>query len=505
MDIQSLSDGFQSCHTAEELEFYIQKELADIRIHFYGLSKHDLLEQSVEFERLYSTFKSCGGYVTLEQDGNALPESVNALLLFFASIFDRTSANINYNIVQNLPDSSVKFRLKARLLAEKDINDVRSHYTSTFVDLLHYLDQARYDEDNDYTQLIVSFLTRHYFTGRTKLQVRGLTAELSNFQALFTNKELVERFDFLNHPKIIDALQGSIAPDKDLHYEDDAAQLYTASDHAAGIFRSEIVDPVNAHERTFHGLIMGYTNDKIRRDILKYGRADFRNGYDSLSEDEVCLLYCYFNMRKHFFTTYFLYERIYGSLMDIISDTNEIPVFIDLGCGPLTSGLAIADLHLDTTGQPLLIHYIGLDNSPAMLRKAASFWAAGNFAPASKCDLVLSPEDIIDRLEPYRNAHTTLIFNASYLFASDSLEVLDLAKFFSNLRVEFGTNRIYFVFQNPDNPDRNAKFQQFKANIPPYTTHKKGVKKVVYKNNNNPLREATAEDVYFEIFELDMI
>lgn len=505
MDIQTLSEGFQSCSTAEDLDSYVCKVLPSVRLFFYGLSKPELVEQSIEFEKLYSTFKSCGGYMELERVAGVLPESIQGMLLFFASIFDRTSANINYNIVQNLPDSSVKFRLKARLIAEKDINNVKTHYSATFGTILNYLQQARYDDDEDFTQLIVSFLVRHYFTGRQQLISRGYTNEFAHFQSLFSDPALLAMYDFLTHPMIGDALQGLIQPDKDLLFEDDVAPLYTPSPLMIEIFKSEIINPIFAHHATTGiNSIMGRTGGQIRNDIIKYGRADFRLGNNGLSDDEIVLLYCYYNMRKHFFTTYFLYERIYNSLMEIISDTNTIPVFIDLGCGPLTSGLAISDLHTERTGNQLLVHYIGLDNAPAMLRKATAFWDVGNFHPDSRCDLVLTPDEILDHLIPYQDGHTTLIFNASYLFASDSLEILDLANFFSNLRRQFGTSRIYFVFQNPDNPERNSKFQQFKSQIPPYTTHKRGVKKVAYKNNNDPFREPTAEDVYFEIFELDM-
>jgi hypothetical protein len=269
------------------------------------------------------------------------------------------------------------------------------------------------------------------------------------------------------------------------------------------VFRTEIVDVVKEHPQTrFNAILLGYTAETIRHDIISYGRADFRDGYEKLSADEKVLLYCYFNMRKHFFTSSFVFEKIYESLRAVFNDPEKTVVFIDLGCGPMTSGLALADLHFEKTGSKLNLNYVGVDIAQAMISKAERFLSYDIFSEASDSAFALSWNAISKpKLKSLVGLDNHIVINASYLFASSTLDEMDLAAFVKSLVRKYSTSKIYFIYQNPHRSDRNQKYLDFKAELI-YQAYETNVERVYYKNNPGSFSDPSVEDVYYEILEL---
>ena len=93
-----------------------------------------------------------------------------------------------------------------------------------------------------------------------------------------------------------------------------------------------------------------------------------------------------------------------------------------------------------------------------------------------------------------------IVFNASYLFASSSLNENSLANFVNKITSKLDKNA-YFIFQNPDRADRNEKYQKFKKQIS-FKEMAKETDKVYYKNNANSTFEPSFEIVNFEILSL---
>src|SRR5260370_8797152 len=105
---------------------------------------------------------------------------------------------------------------------------------------------------------------------------------------------------------------------------------------------------------------LGYPFEVILHDVINKGRADFRLGhehdeYGDLTEDEKVLLYCFVNMRLHFFEALSPFRAYKASLKSMFE--SKLPTrMVDLGCGPGTAGLALAEC----LKQPN-VRYIGLD------------------------------------------------------------------------------------------------------------------------------------------------
>src|SRR5207248_8446060 len=116
-----------------------------------------------------------------------------------------------------------------------------------------------------------------------------------------------------------------------------------------------------------------------RTGVLEWGLTDFRtpadlSGRPPLDPAEKVLLDCYVNMRKHFFACRATYEAFKPVIKGILRSAAR-PVVIDVGCGPATAGLALADRFPRRT-----FDYVGIDSAPAMLDKARELWGAAKKA-----------------------------------------------------------------------------------------------------------------------------
>jgi hypothetical protein len=150
--------------------------------------------------------------------------------------------------------------------------------------------------------------------------------------------------------------------------------------------------------------------------------------------------------------------------------------------------------------RPLVINYFGIDIASAMLEKASEFSKIDLFDEASYFDFRHSWDQLnITELLAKATENSHVFINASYLFASLSLNIANLAKFVSNLRKHY--KYVYFVFQNPDRADRNVKWDEFKKLIT-YKEIVRDVERVVYKTNPSSPSEPGYEDVSFEILEI---
>jgi hypothetical protein len=93
-----------------------------------------------------------------------------------------------------------------------------------------------------------------------------------------------------------------------------------------------------------------------------------------------------------------------------------------------------------------------------------------------------------------------VIFNASYLFASNSLNEKSLASFVNKITSRL-QKKSYFLFQNPDRADRNEKYKRFKNEVA-HKIEASDTQRIYYKNNANSTFEPSGEVVNYEILSL---
>src|SRR5579884_4493220 len=141
------------------------------------------------------------------------------------------------------------------------------------------------------------------------------------------------------------------------------------------LFYNSVVKDVLDDPRTAdsENLKLGYPFEKIRKEVLAKGLADFTRGhndpkYGHLTAQDKVLLYCFVNFRKHFFAARATLEAHRTLLEDLFASENRL-LLLDVGCGPGTACLALADLYSGSD-----FDYVGIDSAEPMRAKAAALW-----------------------------------------------------------------------------------------------------------------------------------
>ena len=186
--------------------------------------------------------------------------------------------------------------------------------------------------------------------------------------------------------------------------------------------------------------------------ILSQGQSDFDDvSFDKASsayyfpKDKVSI-YCVHHMPRHLFGSY----HIFTNCLTPIKEENRV-VFIDFGCGPLTSGIAFRAFAGERD-----VTYFGIDSSRTMLDKAASI---NKYGPNRYNDpfydtfaLIRDADDLPRLLGRYieNGDGTQIIFNFCYFFSSPTLDINNLSETLIQIVKKYDQHKMCFVYHNPD-------------------------------------------------------
>jgi len=210
--------------------------------------------------------------------------------------------------------------------------------------------------------------------------------------------------------------------------------------------------------------------------LIDRGQTSFSKEINGLSVRDQVIIYCYYYMQMHAVSCFHVYRQaLVKHRLSFLANL----VFVDFGCGPITSAIAMAWYHLRFSADKpaaakhgLRFHYIGIDRSGGMIDFAPEVWqAAGRlFHADSTCDIMkrnAATAAVPEKIEEYRRGRKklTVCLNCSYYFGSKTLNVEALIKFIGDLLTTLKNDRVCLVFQNADNPYKNEKWEKFKAGI----------------------------------------
>jgi hypothetical protein len=494
MDIRQIHKELEK--TSESFDKWVSDHEQVLSDYFYGLTGDQLIELGFD-QFYYNEIRSSPVYKHYHNNKKlTFPFSFFLTLLGIAAekMAEVGSGSFAKTLVIDLPDSPGKYRLKA-LNEFALVEDIRTDYIDKLPLVLTYLDKSRILYEEGTLRPIVDVLAFYYSNAKRVLESAGLTRELEQVKELYQDEDLIAQFPFLGHQILVDLIN-----------DEDPFELYVVSVTRGCLEPSEIIrrvfgefnrnyfnHPYIDHDRDN---LWGYTRKEILDDVLVRGRGDFTKSTGKITPDDKVMLYCFFNMKKHFFTSYAVFQNVVHSLGIFFRDPDYKPVFIDLGCGPMTSGLAIGDLLHDTTGVGINMSYLGVDISDAMIDKSKSFGGLDIFSPECYFDFFHNWNDIKPKLlSELAGKNNPIIFNASYLFASDSVNEKDLAKYVNKVCKSFAN--VYFIFQNPNRVDRNLKYEEFKRHVD---------YEVILSQFENVRYKATSieanEDVAYEILKM---
>ena len=233
------------------------------------------------------------------------------------------------------------------------------------------------------------------------------------------------------------------------------------------LFGSEVLEKIKDDPRSINNLYFGFGSSDIF-DVLQFGRADFRRaGYRfpdqrTITSDELVLCYCNFMMKGHLFAARENFAYRHNWLSGHISRADNV-VFIDVGCGPGTAGLAFADIFPNTD-----FVYYGVDNAKAMRTKCKSM------LEAAQTDRLITDDTIIDCESSWTQVPTTfasnslIILNFSYFFASSSLTDADidsLVEFYEELIAKNPSGRVLVSYTNSVDARAETNYRKFIAKV----------------------------------------
>jgi hypothetical protein len=278
-------------------------------------------------------------------------------------------------------------------------------------------------------------------------------------------------------------------------------KVYEPEQNFASAFDNIVIQQIKADSRTqYPNILYGYTNDYIRNNVIEYGRTNFDQATLEHSSADKVNLYCFYNMRKHYFSSVAIFKSFHDYFKTAFTNSNNRIAFIDFGCGPLTSGLAfqqcfnsMPNFHFD---------YVGIDISVAMLNKAKEFSESGLFSRDTKFQFVKSLNDISESYwESIFTLSNTVILNFSYLFGNLSKDDSEkLAVKINALIDKYPLNKFVLVFQNSSMEKRNRSYVIFKKLVPRLqsVTEYPKTETVIYRNAIMSNFDKS-ETVYYEL------
>ncbi len=228
---------------------------------------------------------------------------------------------------------------------------------------------------------------------------------------------------------------------------------YKPSESLSKLFKELVVKPFEDPDSLTQAWIDHVINknpEYHREMILEQGRTNFDEPFEGLtSEDKVCI-YCLYYMPMHLFSSYHIFTKY-------LPHVNDKVVFIDFGCGPLTSGIAFWAAFAGHRN----ITYFGIDSSRGMRDKAQEINQYGPYGSNDDESFVTKGWSIRDynKLPEYLDNYivagdeTQIIFNFCYLLASNTLDIENLSNVLIQIIEKYNQHKMFVIYQNPPIPD----------------------------------------------------
>ncbi len=245
-----------------------------------------------------------------------------------------------------------------------------------------------------------------------------------------------------------------------LSFEND---YYRPSENLRRLFKDQVIRPFETHPRTQPWIdhVINKNHTYHREKILEHGRTNFDKPFRGLTPENKVLLYCLYYMPMHLFSSYYIFTRY-------LAPMNDKVVFIDFGCGPLTSGIAFWAAFAGQSDAT----YIGIDKSEAMLNVALRMneSSSGSGAPFYHDfhrgrDYNGLPEFLSTEIRLDNPANTLIIFNLSYFLASKTLNVENLSDCLTQIVAKYSQHRMCMIYQNPKSPDLPHNWRTLKGKL----------------------------------------
>ena len=219
--------------------------------------------------------------------------------------------------------------------------------------------------------------------------------------------------------------------------------------------RQRIIAPIinDPRETGVNGTRLGVEVSWIFRNAVGGGQANFDEPLASFSSRDRVILYAFFLQKGHV-------GELTHAFGKLLSDPHQLhgATVLDIGCGPFTSGLALANV----VGNEAVFRYFGVDTSRSMCTLGAELAEAAKEADGLNALTAVEFADSADHIDfgLMRNGWTVVIL--SYLLASDSIDVELLARQIVNACNRIGPGPVALLYTNTARDEARAAFPAFR-------------------------------------------
>ncbi len=235
---------------------------------------------------------------------------------------------------------------------------------------------------------------------------------------------------------------------------------YTFSENLQKLFEDLVKSPFENHPptRAWEDEVRNGDSNYHKRDILDQGRANFDEPFKGLSPDDKVLICCNHYMPMHLISSYHIFRVHTRFFTTHLTSVDNKVVFIDFGCGPLTSGIAFWAFARQSN-----IIYFGIDSSQAMREKALEVnqYGPNQYGPNqyrdsffSRFELLSCHTQLTKSLDNIitRDDKILIIFNFCYFLASRTLDIRNLSDVMDWIVGGYSNQNMCMVYQNSDLP-----------------------------------------------------
>jgi hypothetical protein len=215
--------------------------------------------------------------------------------------------------------------------------------------------------------------------------------------------------------------------------------------------KNEITQVVNGDARTVDEDLLGVHKRIVFNEVIGGGQADFDKPWKHLTPDERALLYAYQNQKNH------IEELSQAFRMMFENSAPEDPIVVDLGCGPFTGGLALAN----ALGSPSPFSYIGVDHSLTMRRLGEKLAAAAEGLGGISSKQRYWVGELKSLSWPAPPGWRPVLVIVSYLLASPTLNASALIQELELLLTRLGRGPVTVLYTNSPRPEANLSYPAF--------------------------------------------
>lgn len=218
--------------------------------------------------------------------------------------------------------------------------------------------------------------------------------------------------------------------------------------------RSHIVGPVmdDPRETKEPETRLGLPTSWVFNQAIGGGQASFDEPLGELSARDRVLLYAFFNQKSHVNELVHAFEKLLTNPQDLYRAT-----VVDIGCGPFTSGLALAEVG----GNATPFRYFGVDTSQTMCafgeQLAEGAKAAGGLSSETTVRFFSSTDDI--DFGAKRSTWTIVVL--SYLLASKSIDVDVLVRQIVDACDRIGPGPVALLYTNTSRREATEAYPAF--------------------------------------------